>query len=347
MFELMKEKEDAVKKSLSLFLVIALTCLMGAACGGKKPASPQAGSATAEDLLSLFPKDTRGLLVVDVQKIMRTEAVAKAIKDNEKNEKYVKFVQDTGIDPQKDIFFFAGAMTGDLSQKNPDGAALVNLKYDKTRLLESMKKERGEFTTADYNGLTVYQFAGGESEKPVSGIFLDESNILAGSDAAVKKMADVYQKKAENVWKNAEMVSLLKGMNTSAMVWGGVALPPQTVEQATSQNPMLGAFSTIQSLLLSVDYKDETMLMEIKAMSPDAEKNKNMAETLTGFKALGSGAAAKEPLVGQLLNNIEIVSAADSVKLVVRIPSELMQSLSDKAKAKKTEPVPETDTEKN
>src|SRR5512136_2820134 len=128
------EKEEPVKKAMSLFLVIALSCLLGASCG-KKAASPQAGSAKGEDMLSLFPKDARGLLVVDVHRIMQTDAAVKAIKDNEKNEKYIKFVQETGIDPQKDVFYFAGAMMGDLNQKNPDGAAVINLKYDKAKLL--------------------------------------------------------------------------------------------------------------------------------------------------------------------------------------------------------------------
>ena len=335
-----------MKKTLSIFLVVVLSCLLGAACGKKAP-SPQAGSAQGEDMLSLFPKDTRGVLVVDVHRIMMTESAAKAIKDNEKNEKYVQFVQETGIDPQKDIFFFAGALMGDLSQKSAEGAAVINLKYDQARLLESMKKARGEFTTADYNGLTIYQFSGGENDKPVSGIFLDASNILAGSDAAVKKMADVYQKRADSVLKNEDMTALIKGMNTSAMVWGGIAVPPETVQQATSQNPMLGAFSTIHSLLLSVDFKDETLITEIKAMSPDAAKNKDMADTLTGFKALGAGAASKEPLVGQLLDKIEIVSAPDSVKIVARIPNELIQSLSEKAKSKEAKPATETGEQEN
>jgi len=326
-----------VKKPLSLFLIVALACLLGAACG-KKAASPQAGSAKGEDMLSLFPTDTRGLIVVDVHRIMLTEAAAKAIKDNEKNEKYLKFVQETGIDPQKDVFYFAGALTGDISQKNPDGAAIINLKYDQAKLLAMLQKERGEIATSDYNGLTVYQVPGGEDKKPFSGIFLDASNILAGSDAAVKKVVDVYQKKADNVWKNPEVAALLKGMNTSAMVWGGLAVPPDALKQASSQNPMLGAFSNIQSILLSFDYKDAALLMEIKAMCPDAAKNKDMADALNGFKALGAGAAAKEPLVGEVLGKIEIAAGSDNVKISARIPDELIERLKEKSKAKPAEP---------
>ncbi len=335
-----------MKKTLSLFLIIAVSCLLGASCA-KKAAAPKAGSAKGEDMVSLFPKDTRGLIVVDVHRIVQTEAVVKALQENEKNEKYLKFVQETGIDPQKDVFYFAAAMMGDFNQKNQDGAALINLKYDKAKLLEQIQKARGQFTTSDYNGLTVYQVPGGEDKKPFSGVFLDDSNILAGADAAVKKVVDVYQKKAENVWKNEEIASLLKGMNTSAMVWGGLAVPPEVLQQASSQNPMLGAFSDIKSLLLSVDNKDNVLLLDIKALCPDAAKNKNMADTLNGFKALGSGAAAKEPLVGELLSKIEIAAGADSVTISARIPNELIQSLSEKAKAKKAEPPQEPKQEQD
>ncbi len=121
------------------------------------------------------------------------------------------------------------------------------------------------------------------------------------------------------------------------MVWGGLAVPPEAMKKATSQNPMLGAFASIQSLLLSVDYKNETLLLEIKAMSPDPAKNKEMADALNGFKALGSGAAAKEPLVGELLGKIQITGEPDSMKISASIPNDIIEKLKAKAAEKKAQ----------
>ena len=104
---------------------------------------------------------------------------------------------------------------------------------------------------------------------------------------------------------------------------------------------MLGAFSDIRSIILSFDYKDKNVLAEIKAMSPDEAKNKQMADALNGFKALGAGAAAKEPLVGELLNKIEIGSASDHVKISANIPEALIQNLSQKMKVKRPQGEPE------
>lgn len=325
-----------MKKFAAIGLVLFFAFFSFMSCS-KKPAAPKAGSAKAEDMLSLLPKEANGVIVVDVNRIMQTEAADKTIKENENYQQYQAFVQETGIDPQKDVYFFVGAMMGDFSQKAQDGVALVNLKYNKDLLLAKIQKERGELAKTEYNGFTIYQAAQTDEKKPVSGTFLDDSNIILGADYAVKKVIDIYQKKADNIWKNEALPALLKGMNTTAMVWGGLVIPPEVMQQGTSQNPMLSVFADIKSIIISFDYKNKNVLAEIKAMSPDEAKNKQMADALNGFKALGAGAASKEPLVGELLNKIEISSAADHVKVYANIPEELIQTLSQKRKVQKGE----------
>jgi len=330
-----------MKKQIAFLFVLLLVVIGLTSCA--KTTAPKAGSAKAADLLSLLPGSSKGVIVIDVNRIMQTEAAVKAITESDKRAKYDEFVQISGVDPQKDVFYFVGATLGDLGQKEMDGVGLVNLKYQKEKLLALLQKEGGELTTEEYNGFTVYKAAATGEKTPVSGVFLDESNILFGTDAAVKQVVDVRQKKADNVWKNEALSTLLKGMNSAAMVWGAFSVPPDTMKQASSQNPMLGAFSNVQSIVLSFDYKDKNVLAEIKAMSPDEAKNKQMADALNGFKALGAGAAAKEPLLGDLLGRIVIGSAPDHVKISANIPEVLIQSLSQKMKVEKTKEKQEQD----
>ena len=330
-------------------ILLALLFLAFGFTSCAKPTAPKAGSAKAADLLNLLPSDSKGVVVIDVHRIMQTEAAGKAIAQNKDKAKYDEFVQTTGIDPQNDVFYFVGAAMGDLGQKDMDGVALVNLKYEKEKLLAMMKKEGVELATEEYSGLTIYTGTAKEEKKPVSVAFLDESNVLFGTATAVKKAIDVRQKKAENIWKNPQIAGLLKGMNPGPMLWAAFAVPPDAMKQASSQNPMLGAFSNIQALILSFDYKEKNVLAEIKAMSPEEAKNKQMADALNGFKALGAGAAAKEPLLGEVLNKIEISSAPDHVKIAANLPEALIESLSQKVKVNKPkeeqpqEPEPEQD----
>jgi hypothetical protein len=328
-----------MKKHTACLLVLILLVSGLSSCA--KATAPKAGSAKAADLLSLLPGSARGVIVVDVQRIMQTEPAAKAIAQGDKKAKYDEFIQTTGIDPQKDVFFFVGAAMGDLGQKDMDGVGLVNLRYQKDKLLALLQKEGGQLTTEEYNGFTIYKAVPTGEKKPVSGIFLDESNVIFGTDSAVKQVVDVRQKKAENVWKSEALSSLLKGMNTSALVWGAFSVPPDALKEASSQNPMLGAFSDIRSIVLSFDYRDKNVLAEIRAMSADEAKNKQMADALNGFKALGAGAAAKEPQLGDLLNAIAISSAADHVKISATIPEALIESLSQKVKVEKPQQKPE------
>jgi hypothetical protein len=326
-----------MRKYAAIVLIVVVACFW-TSCA-KKPAGPQAGTAKAEDMMSMLPRDARGVMVVDVHRIMEVEAVRKAIQEDENYQKYQEFVQETGIDPQKDIFFFVAAFGGEKDQqKMQEGVALLNMKYDRDLLLAKVKKEGTELSEAVYNGITVYQGVQAENQKPFSGAFLDDSNIVAGTDAQVKKVIDVYQKKAENILKNQEISSLIKGMNKSAMAYGTFLIPPGVIKGAASQNPMLSAFESITSIILAFDYQDKTLLAEIKAQSPDAAKNKQIADALIGFKALGAAAASKEPEYGELLNRVEIASAADYVKITASIPEETIKSLSQKMKLQKAKP---------
>lgn len=324
-------------KKFSALLLMALLVLFSLSCA-KKATAPKAGSAKAADMLSLLPKDASGVIVVDVHRMLMTEAATKALEEGENKEKYQFFVQETGIDPQKDIFFFVGAMSGSLSQNEQEGVAIINMKYNKDLLLAKVQKERGDVAETDYNGLKIYQAAAVEGKKPFSGVFLDESNVVAGTDAAVKKVIDVYQKKAESILKNEELSSLIKGTNKEAMVYGAIIVPPETMKQAAAQTPMLSTFESITSLIISFDYKNQALLAEIKAMSADPEKNKQMADALNGFKALGAAAASKEPQLGELLNKIEIISTGDHVKITASVPDEIIKSLREKVKIQKAQP---------
>ena len=115
------------------FILFALLLLVFGLSVCAKATAPKAGSAQAKDLLSLLPSEAKGVIVIDVGRIMQTAVATKAIAENENKAKYDEFVQTTGIDPQKDVFYFVGAALGDLGQKDMEGVGLVNLKYQKEK----------------------------------------------------------------------------------------------------------------------------------------------------------------------------------------------------------------------
>lgn len=337
-------------KKTTIFSLVFLLAVTGFIACGKKSEAPKAGSASADDMLSLLPVNAKGVILVNVNQAMAIEAANKAIIESDDYQKYLEFVEKTGIDPQKDIYYVAAALTSSFGAKDEEGVAIVNMKYDKEKILplikEKMAEEGEELIETEYSGLMIYKVGkeateeGGEEEEQQQQqekeekdlwegafAFLDSSNIVIGSETEVKTVIDISQKKADNIYKNQALTDLLAKTNKEGILWGAFLIPSEAIEKAASENPMMSSFEAVKAATLLFDYKNQNVLAEIKLMSDNEENNKKIADALNGFKALGGMVAAQKPELGELLNKIEISSTADHVKIYCSLPEELLNKL--------------------
>lgn len=314
----------------TIFSLVFLLAVIGFIACGKKSEAPKAGSASADDMLSLLPMNAKGVILVNVNQAMAIEAANKAISESDDYQKYLEFIEKTGVDPQKDIYYVAAALTAGFGEKEEKGVAVVNMKYEKDKILslikEKLAEEDKELVETDYNGMTLYAFKGDEDEEGAFA-FLDSSNVVVGNENEVKSVIDISQKKADNIYKNQALADLLAKTNKEGILWGAVLIPSEAVEKAASENPMMSSFEAVKAATLLFDYKNQNVLAEIKLMSDNEENNKKIADALNGFKALGGMAAAQKPELGELLNKIEISSTADHVKIYCSLPEELLNKL--------------------
>ena len=322
-----------MKKLTALGIVLVLVLFSLTLCK-KEAEAPEAGQASASDMLRFVPEDAIGVISIDIHRAMSTEMADKAIKESEDYQKYQEFIQLTGIDPQKDIYFVTVALAK--ATKDVEGGAIVNMKFDKEALIKVAKakaeEEGQQIEEEDYSGIPVYTLWQ-EKGEPAYFAFLDDSNIIVGKDVVVKSIIDVAQKRKENVFKNEALSDLVAKTDKNAMVWGAVLIPPEVMKEAASQNPMMASMESISAGSLAFDYKNKNVIAEIKVISSDEEKNKQVAEMLNGLKALGSMAASQKPEIGELINNIEVTSAPDHVKIYAKIPEELINKLKEKKAA--------------
>lgn len=320
-------------RKTAVIVLAALATVYFATCAGDK--GILAGSASGESLMKLLPETTQAVMVIDVNRAMTTTAAAKSLKDEQAKRTYEEFVKSVGIDPMKDVFFVVMGLMGPMDAKEADAAVLVNLRYEKEPLLELIKGNVVEFIEESYSGITLYKGrAEGQADRMACGVFLDGSNILVGTEAAVKAVVDVYQKKSPSMAKNEDMGRALKPVNTSAIAWGAVSIPPGLLGKAIEENPMLKAMEGITALNISFDYKNRNLLVDLRTMGGTKEQNENMAATLNGLKGLGAMMAAQEPVFGEALGGIEISSGADYVRLYATLPEELLQKLQKTAQTK-------------
>jgi len=321
-----------MRKTTVLSLALCLIAFSFIACG-EKATTPKAGSATPDDMLTLLPMNAKGVFFVNVKQAMSIEAADKAIRESKDYKKLEEFVEMTGVDPQKDIYYAAVALTGDLGKKEEKGVAVINLKYEQEKIVSLMKEkiaeeEDVELVEAEYAGMTIYEVDEGDDEE-MAFAFLDDSNIVAGKEDDVKTVIDIYQKKADNIFKNQALSELLVKTNKDTLFWGAMLIPSQAVDEATADNPMLGNLKDLKAATMNFDYKNMNMIAEIKLMSANAEKNEQIAKMLDGLKAMGGMMAAQKPEIGELLNKIEITSTPEHVKVYASLPQELLEKLKE------------------
>jgi hypothetical protein len=294
--------------------------------------------------------------------------MSKALKEGANAAKYQEAIKKLGLDPQKDVYFLAIGMIGGLGGADMSGVGVLNVKYNKDTLLANMKAEGAKFTEGVYEGVPTVTVVEGEKEdsgsdkaeeaekkdaaekketaekaekpaeaavpeKVMMGAFLDASNIALGPEKEVKAVIDVLKKKAENAMANPDLKAQIKGVNKNAMLWGVFAFKAEDVKKMVAATPMLSSLASLKALVLAFDYANAVLDVEIKAVTADAGKNKEIADMLNGFKAMGSMAAGDKPEVGELLGKIEITSAADNVRLHAAVPEELLKKLGKMAQS--------------
>lgn len=317
-----------MKKIVVWTLTIALAVIGLSAC-------KSAAVSKTDEILTWLPQSAMGVVVIDVQRAMTTEFVDKSIKENKEYAKYQEFIKETGIDPQKDVYVVGVALMSEADAEGKPKAqpgVAINMAYKKDVLLAKLKEKATEVIEQDYDGVTIYGVTEEEAKEPMFGAFFDDTHVLFGNEKTIKAMIDVAHKKSGNATKSDVLVPLMKTVNKSAMLWSVISIPKELTAEA-EKNPMTADLKSIKALQISFDYRNKALQLEIKGVGGDADINKKLADTLNGFKALGSMAGGEKPEIGELINKIEITAAPDNIKIFANLPEDLLTKLSKTAQA--------------
>ncbi|MBD3415465.1 MAG: DUF3352 domain-containing protein [Candidatus Aminicenantes bacterium] len=331
-----------MRKNLALGLCLCLILFSLFSCQ-QQTTTPKAGTASPADMLNLLPADSQGVLFADIHEAMSIETVIQSIEKQDNSKKYFEFIEKTGVDPKKDIYFMALS----ISAKDPDSiqkvAAVINMKYNKDALLEFIQtqseQEEQVITETEYNGYTIHSME--EDGEQTGFAFLDESNIAAGNLEGVQSILDIVNKQGDNIYQNQELSNLLKQTNQDTLFWGAFLVPQETVEKAAAQSPMLQNLKSVSGITLNFDYKNNSILVDVNLQSSDPEKNEQLAKALNGLISFASMSQAEKPEIGELVNRIQVTSGDENVKISADFPEELIKKVTEMTQEDSTQ-----DTEK-
>jgi hypothetical protein len=330
-------KEKIMKKKVLVLALVMFALVLVPACKKKAP-----GQMNSEAMLAMVPEGPVMLMAFNFQQFAALDFFDKTIKqDWQKNAKagkafkdYQDFVQKTGIDLQKDVYSVVGAVYGNFDSENPEAVGIVNLKYDPDKLLAVFKANQLITAEEKYGDRTLYTLKNEDAKKDMRLAFLNKSNIAIGSPLQVKKAIDLSLKNGNSVLKTAGLMKYVDKMNKNAMFWLTIGTIPEKMKSAPAGGMIPLDLSKAEAFTAFVDYKKKTFSGELRLISQNEAGNKQIADMLNGLKSLGAMGASKEPELGQLLNSIQLSSAADHVKLTFSLSEELMNKLGAKAKDK-------------
>lgn len=328
--------------------VLVLTLLLISGCGGEKgttPGTTSTGDGGGMNLLTYLPDSASGVFTFNFKEVAKLELFDEMVKDAEAKadaesgkafKNYQDFVDKTGIDPKKDIHSVAMAVLGKLGAEEPDAVVVINLNYDKDKIMAILKQEKVEFTEEMYKDIAILSVKEDSDQNVFA--FINDSVVAAGKIDGVKKVIDLSKGEGQSVMANARLKPYIEKF--SGMISFVIEFPEDA--KKVHQLPM-GAvdLSKAEVILGEFNFSSSAYTGEISLICANEEGNNQLVTTLNGFKGM---AGMMGPEAVELVNKIELTASADKVTLSFDIPQELLEKLKKKM-AEKTKGMMPTETE--
>lgn len=328
-------KKNLHFRTAVLLLILPLVLFLINGCGKKEGDTPTTGGKGGSSLLSYFPENTSGVILVNVDKLSKldlfnemTQKKDNAPSGDEMFKDYNDFVAKTGVDPKKDIHSVAVGVFGQLSDKEPNFAALINVDCDQSKVLSLIKEKGGEISDEVYKELAIY--SGKSKGNDVSFSFLDSALMAFGKSPNIKQVIDMKKGGGSNVMNNKALAPHLKKMKGKRIASFAFVVPEKMKKDmgADSGGMVSADLTKAEAICGYFDHKGGAWEGELVLISKDTDANEKMVTSLNGLKGMG---AMGGPEVAELLNNVNLTASGEEVKLSFKITDELVNKLKAKA----------------
>lgn len=327
-----------MKKYLTASFAAAFL-LMALIISGCGDAAIPGVTAKQTKLLDYVPVDAAGVMQVNFGKFAKLDLFDKMMKEKKESqevdtkkmfENYEEFVAKTGIDPKKDIRSLTVAFAGEASLtaqagKSQDFAALIDLNYDKEKIMAILKEKGVKYTEEAYKDFTILTIEE-ESQDNMSVCFIDGKTIAAGKIEILKKVIDLVKGEGQSVLKNDKLKPYIDKFKADVILSFVFEIPEK--DKKVQDSGMLKMdLSKAEVIKGSFDYADKAFKGIIEMISHNEQANKDLANTLTGLKGMGAMAG---PEIAELVNNIQITGSADRLSITAAVTDELVEKLKAK-----------------
>ncbi len=298
-----------------------------------------------------LPADTAIVAYADVAAVMHSDfrqRIRSVMPDDEKGKGRQRFEEATGIDVERDIDAVTVALVSGADDRIPLG--LVRGRLDEGRI-EALAREHG--ATVDlYQGVRVISRPARAREEvpaddePRAGgadtpgrrdhgypalAFVEPGLLLIGAPDAVRAAID-DKRSGRNILSNTDLLSRIARIEGQANAWavGRLDSLPGRAELPQEIAVRLPAITWFEA----AGHVNGGISGTLKAEARDEESARNLRDVINGLMALGRMQAPKSPPVQALMRSVNLGGSGRTVELSFSIPSELIEAVIPKARAK-------------
>ncbi|MFQ5676598.1 MAG: hypothetical protein ACE5G1_11920 [bacterium] len=335
------------KIHISMFLPMLI---FSAACtGGEEPREAAVFSSSgsrAGDFLSYIPVETNILFYANFNSLKNTpfgEDLSDELEDRIKvkpdDRDYREFVEETGVDLQRDIYEVMFASNGRDGSAQLGGAILRG-KFDEDRIVEYMKEERSHrVRDRSYRGYKIYQLddRGRRRHNDFDGefVFLNKETVAVGDPEWLENVISLVEDDGKSVKENAVMVNFMEDIPDKEQLWAVINLDEISEDWHRRVRRSGSAFKGTQSIenMKSIIFHAEvhqTATLNLKGSFGTEEEAELLAETLNGFKAMAKLMMMDDKEAVDMLNEIKIRASGPVLRLTTTIDKDFISKIEEK-----------------
>jgi len=307
----------------SLIMVATLCTGLVAYYSGGLPL--MANRAAANDDLAYVPADSTVVAYANVRDIMNSEFRQKLRQETPTGEGRNEFLEETGIDLERDVTSVLAAVTvaPGTTKPAPDQnmVLLVRGVFNQPQI-QASSVQRGA-TVSEYNGKQVIS----KDDKGVA--FLEPGLVAVGGQNALHRAIDA--RGGTNVTSNGDVMRLIRDVDPNANAWAvGRMDDMQKVsglpDQVRAQLPAVQWFSV-------TGHVNGGISGTVKAEARDDQAAENLRAVVNGGLALARLQMGHDAKLDAIINSLQMSGTGKTVGLSFSLPSDVIDMISGKAGA--------------
>lgn len=275
------------------------------------------GTLAGADLkTSLVPADAQWVINIDISKFLKTNiwnTIFNAeVKDGDFFEKKDEIKKKLNFDILKDL---SGITIYGKKKRSKDAVVLLHGNFDRERILDAIKEEKGKLTQEKYGKHQIYQWNNDDY-----GVFINKKlALISHNKDAVRSALEVISGKVKDI-RSGSLYKEIKAIKGNPLFYAVVGDISELIRGHKSPSFMNQA----KNILITAEEAADSLNFLLKLDTANEEAAKNIQQVATGLIALAKMNKSKIEKNIEILETLDIFVKGSELRAKISIPNEII-----------------------